>query len=254
MKLVSLTVALLCGFTLFAQPSKEKILKYKIKKALERRFDPGGDTAEMYWYYDRKGLDSVEMIFKEQHKYEYTWLRNGKINTKTLVKANGKKDVYSYTYQPDGSYKETMTDGDFGMKSYEWFDKKGNLIKSQSPDGNSTTFKYDAKGNQVSAVSDGKNNGTKINHKYSYNAKNQLIKSERNVDGNKSITTYQYDAKGNAIKVVSKGDWEGEKTESISTNEFNDKGLVVKTIMKSKNGSTEGEGATIKYEFEYEFH
>jgi hypothetical protein len=54
--------------------------------------------------------------------------------------------------------------------------------------------------------------------------------------------------------VISKGEWEGEKTESISTNEFNDKGLVVKTIMKSKNGSTEGEGATITYEFEYEFH
>jgi len=254
MKPFSLVIALLCALTLSAQPSKEKILKYKIKKATERRFDPGGDTAVMYWYYDRKGNDSVEMIYKEEHRYEYTWLRNGKINTKTLVKANGKKDVYSYVYQPDGSYKETLTDGEFGMKSYDWYDKKGNVIKSQSPDGNTTTFRYDAKGNQISAVSDGKNQGTKINHRYSYNAKNQLIKSERNVDGNKSVTTYQYDAKGNVIKVISKGEWEGEKTESVSTNEFNDKGLVTKTIMKSKNGSTEGEGATIIYEFEYEYH
>lgn len=194
------------------------------------------------------------MIFKEQRRYEYTWLRSGNINTKTLVKANGKKDVYSYTYLHDGSYKETLTDGDFGMKSYEWYDKKGKLVKSQSPDGNTTTYKYDAKGKQISAVSDGKNYGTKINNKYTYNARGQLIKSERKTDESKSATTFQYDAKGNAIKSINKGVWGGEPGESISTNTFNEKGLIIRKVVKSRNESTVGESPVTTYEYEYEYY
>jgi YD repeat-containing protein len=140
------------------------------------------------------------------------------------------------------------------MKSYEWYDTKGKLVKSQSPDGNTTTYKYNAKGKVITVISDGKNHGVKINHKYTYNAKGQLAKEERNVDGNKSTTTYEYDAKGNAVKTTMKGEWEGEKTEYVATSEYNDKGLIIKKVMKSKNGSTEGEGAITTYEFEYEYH
>jgi YD repeat-containing protein len=230
----------------FAQPTKEEILKHKIQKAVEKRIDDGG-TSEMVWYYDRKGLDSAETIYGETYTYTYTWLRSGKMDVKTRIKPDGKTDLYTYTYLHDGSSKETLTDGSYGMKSYEWFDKKGNTTKSQSPDGNTTTYKYDAKGKLISIVSDGKNQGVKINHKYSYNAKGQLLKEDRNADGNKSVNTYQYDSKGLLTKQISKGEWGGEKFETISTYEYNDKGLVKKKISKS------GESTTT-YEYSYDYH
>lgn len=40
MKVVSLIACLLFTIAAFAQPTKEEILKFKIKKALERRIDP----------------------------------------------------------------------------------------------------------------------------------------------------------------------------------------------------------------------
>jgi YD repeat-containing protein len=246
MKAITLIGFLLGNIACFAQPSQQEIKKHHIRKAIEKRIDDGG-TAEKLWYYDRKGLDSAVTMYGETSSYTYTWLRNGKVDTKTLVKKDGKKDTYTYQYQPDGSYKETMTDGSFGMKSFEWYDKKGNIIKSQSPDGNTTTYKYDAKGRLITVVSDGHNQGVKINNKYSYNAKGQLIKMERNADGNKSTITYQYNAKGVLIKDISKGEWEGEKFETISEHEYNEKGLLKKTVAKSASVVT-------TYEYEYEYY
>jgi YD repeat-containing protein len=245
MRVIMAITCLLGAIMSFAQPTKEEIKKFKIKKAVEKRTDDGG-TAANHWYYDRKGLDSVKFVYNTAAIYNYAYLQNGKIKTKTLTKQDGKKDVYDYEYQADGSYKETMTDGSFGMKSYEWYDKKGNRIKSQSPDGNTTTFKYDAKGKLLTTISDGKNGGVKINHKNYYNTKGQLVKEERSMDGTKSVTTYEYDAKGVLIKQISKGGWEGEDFETISTCEYNEKGLLKKIIAKSGETIT-----TCEYEYEY---
>ncbi|MBS1920008.1 MAG: hypothetical protein JST17_07130 [Bacteroidetes bacterium] len=59
-------------------------------------------------------------------------------------------DQYDYEYCPDGSYKVSKTDAMFKMKSFEWYNAKDALQKFQSPDRNTLTYKYDAKGKIIS--------------------------------------------------------------------------------------------------------
>lgn len=253
MKAILMAAAILTSAIVCAQPSAQNIKKYKIKKAVERRIDDGG-TNENYWYFDVRGNDSIRSMFGEAVSIKNTF-KNGRLEEKTILRAkvNGasKDDIHSYEYNPDGSYKVTYTDGSFGMKSYTWYDKKDNILKVQSPDGNTTTYKYDAKGKLLSVVSDGVNSGVRINRKYYYNAKGQLIKEENSMDENKSVYTYQYDAKGRLLKTIQKGGWQGENATVESKYEYNDKGLKSKIVMKAK--TEEGESVTT-YEYEYEYY
>jgi YD repeat-containing protein len=253
MKAIFIAITILASMIAYAQPSGEDIKKHKIKKTIQRRIDDGG-TQENFWYYDRNGNDSVKSMFGDTVSIKNTF-KNGKLAEKTILRAkvNGaaKDDVYTYEYKPDGSYKVTYTDGSFGMKSYDWYDKKDNILKSQSPDGNTTTYKYEAKGKLVSVTSDGHNSGTKINRKYYYNAEGQLIKEENSMDENKSVYTYQYDAKGRLLKMIQKGGWQGENATVESKYDYNEKGLKSKIVMKAK--TDEGESTTT-YEYEYEYY
>lgn len=255
MKYLFLVFLLTASVIAAAQPTAADIKKFKIKKAVEKRIDESG-TAESYWYYDRNGYDSLQSWFEESVEIKNTF-KNGKLVEKRLLKmgnsAGKKDDVYTYEYKPDGSYKETFTDGDYQMKSYEWYNKKGDVLKSQSPDGNTTTYKYDAKGKLLSIISDGYNYGIKINHRNTYNAKGQLIKQQRDTDGEKMTVTYTYDAKGKLNKQV----WTGAPDAGIPTTtsvfEYNDKGLVTKKTSTSVSPE-DGRSAEIVYVFEYEYY
>ena|SRR5687767_2460791 len=252
MKTIFLLVFLLSAISLFAQPEKEEIKKFKIKKVFERRIE-NADTTTKTWWYDRKGYDSVRLMYGETQTIKNTF-KSGRLVTKTISKAEGKPDVYIYVYNADGSYKETYTDGSFGMKSYAWYDKKDKLLKSQSPDRNTTTYKYDAKGKLLSVKSDGVNQGVKYDHRSIYNAKGQLIRSELNTDGNKSVINYEYDQKGKLVKKVQKGTWEGDSTESTSQFEYNDKGLTRKMTMITRAADTQEVISTIITEYQYEYY
>lgn len=254
MKYFFLACCVLTSLTILAQPTPVQVKKYKIMKAVERRIGDA-DTLTQFWYFDRKGYDSIQSMFNNPVAYRYSF-KNGRVDTKTVLRAGvneaSKDDVYQYEYKPDGSYKETFTDGSFGMKSYQWFDKKGNVLKSQSPDGNTTTYKYDTKGNISQVVSDGHNSGVKLNHKYTYNAKGQMTKEDRSTDGNTALTIYQYNAKGQAIATTTSMKWEGEISESKGTNEYNSKGLLAKRTLKIT--AADGAESIVVYEYEYEYH
>lgn len=253
MKSLLLTATILFSASAFSQPGAADIKKHKIKKAVERRIDDGG-THENFWYYDAKGNDSAKSVFGKSVIIKNSF-KNGKLSEKKILSAGvneaAKDDVHTYDYNPDGSYKVTYTDGSYGMKSYSWYDKKDNILKAQSPDGNTTTYKYDARGKLTSVASDGKNEGVKINRKYFYNAKGQLVKLEDSMDGNKSVLTYQYDAKGRLVKALQKGGWQGENATVESKYDYNDKGLKSKVVMKTK--TEEGE-SMMTYEYEYEYY
>jgi|GEM_PF-3297104 len=235
-----------------AQPSKEEIKKHKIKKWSEKRSGDAGDQQRSVWY-DRRGNDSLHETNGEVIVIKNTY-KNGRLVEKTFVDHEGKsRDKYGYQYNADGSYKETYTDASFGMKSYEWFDKKGRLMKSQSPDGNTTTYKYDTKGKLLTAISDGKNGGVKIDRRYYYNGKGQLVKVEKSVDGNKSTIKYEYDSKDRVLREIEKGSWEGDEFETETENEYNEKGLVRESRLKTKNPST-GSDSKTKYDYSYEYY
>ncbi len=253
MKVGYLFLFLLSGLGSFAQPGRSDIRKHHILKAVEQRMNADSSVTEQTWWYDRQGYDSVEIVYGETHHFNNTY-KNGRIQATEVVKPEGKSDQYSYEYLPDGSYKQTYKDGRYGLTSYEWVDKKGNTTKSQSPDGNTTFYTYDAKGHQLSAKSDGKNQGTRINNKYFYNAKGQLIKAQNKADESHSETTYQYDAKGKLVKTMQKGVWGGEESESVGNYTYYDNGMVKSITYITKDASSTGEGTVIRYEYDYEYY
>jgi YD repeat-containing protein len=239
-------------FLAIAQPTKEEIKKYRIRQVTEKRVS-GDDIQTQIWIYGVKGYDSINAYNGEVKKIKNEF-KSGKLSRKTYTDSIGKAaDIYDYSYKPDGSYLETYTDPVYKMKSFVWYNAKGDIIKSQSPDGNTTTYKYDPKRNLLSVKSDGKNEGIKVEHTYMYE-KGKLIKAVKNVNGNITTILYEYDViTGRTSKVTETGSWEGEKYESVYSFEYNDKGLPTKRTLSTKNDSSPGTSVTV-YEYSYEYY
>lgn len=229
MKFRLVSICLFVGYIAIAQPSQEEVVKHKIKKVtLEAKMDETIDT-EVFWY-DRKGNDSLrtngdnKIIFKNEYQ-------DGRLMSSSVVDQTGaEKDLFEYTYSADGSYKKTRTDAEFKMKSHEWFSVKNKITKSQSPDGNTLTYTYDAKGKLTSITSDGANGGVKVKRTYLYDVKGNKIKEDIDIDGSKATTTYFYNAKNQLTREINKGESWGTKYLNTIDYTYNSKGLVSKKI------------------------
>jgi len=247
-----LILTLITPLIVFAQPDRKDVVKFHIRK-VEKTATNANERFVQTWYYTSTGYDSVEINGEARKTIKYVF-KNGKPVKKTYYDIEGNEgEVHEYEYKPDGSYKITSIDPNYKMKSYEWYTKKDVLIKTQSPDGNTTTFTYDAKGHIISVKSDGRNDGTKINHKYSYNSKGQLIKFIMNMDENSTITTYEYDSKGRAVKENTKGVLYGDNMQTEIINEYNEKGLIKKKTEKYSSGLEKASITTVN-EFTYEYY
>jgi YD repeat-containing protein len=242
----------LSPFFVHAQPTKEEIKKHRIRQVTEKRMI-GENSQTETWVYGTKGYDSIQISNGEIEKIKNEF-KSGKLIRKTHSDSAGKAaDIYEYKYKPDGSYMVTYTDPQFKMKSFEWYNSKGNIIKSQSPDGNTTNYTYDGKGRLLSVVSDGKNDGLKINNKYTYNTNGQLVKKDRNTNNNLVTVIYEYDAQGRLIKELETGKWEGDSYEMESVLEYNSKGLLTKKTSKNKSESS-ATTEVYTYEYSYEYY
>lgn len=238
-------LAIGCFITAFAQPSPAEVEKYHIRKVIIKKTIDGSTYTDTYWY-DGEGNDSAIQVNNKLSIIKSSF-KGGRLISKSLTTDGRQGDSYTYEYAADGSYKETHKDGEFGMTSHKWFDAKKRLQKAQSPDGNTITNSYDAKGNLVSAVSDGNNGGMKIKRTYSYNAKNSLTKTEQDMDGMKSTSSYSYNTKNQLAK---RTDDDGY-TKSTITYEYNDKGLLLKTIRQAKMQNEVLPTETTIYEYYY---
>lgn len=242
-----------CLFAFFicvSQPSLKDIKKYKIKMASEK-VTIGDDVRLTTWWYGVLGNDSVRIEGSGTFTTKSTIKGKKLMQTIWYDSAGTAGDQYDYEYKPDGSYKVTQTDPMYKMKSYDWYNAKDVLQKFQSPDGNTITYKYDAKGNILSRSSDGKNYGMKINDVYTYNAKGQLIKEVDKFEDDTYTYIYEYDKAGRLIKSSGSGVRGGEKSESVSTYEYNEKGLKKKWTITSKTESDPGSTSVIEYEYRY---
>ncbi|MEI9944066.1 MAG: hypothetical protein WDN26_07550 [Chitinophagaceae bacterium] len=262
--------SLFLSILVMAQPSKEEIIKHHIRK-IAKTTTMGESVYEQASWYDREGNDSAQSLYGKISVIKNTF-NKGRLISVIHVNDDGKEgDKYLYVYGADGSYTVTETDGAFGMKSYEWYNAKKKLTKSQSPDGNTITYKYDAKGNLTHVNSDGQNNAVKIKRQHFYNAQGQLIRTENDEEGFILKTVYTYDAKGRMTKadygdgttsytyndkgkLINELTMTGTKEELIvrtTTNEYNDKGLLVKRVEKQKYYSEDESVTTITFEYEY---
>lgn len=238
-------LALSCFIPAFAQPSQAEVEKYHIRKVIIKKTIDGSVYTDTYWY-DGEGNDSAMQVNNKLSVIKSSF-KGGKLVSKQMITDDRQGDKYDYEYAADGSYKETYTDGEFGSISYKWTDAKKRLQKSQSPDGNTLTYKYDTKGNLTNVVSDGNNGGMKINRNYFYNAKNNLTKTEQQMSGTKSGSVYSYNTKNQLVKRADDDSY----TKSTTTYEYNDKGLLLKTIRQAKMQNEVLPTETTVYEYYY---
>jgi hypothetical protein len=252
MKIYFLTILLL--FDVFfgdAQISTEEIKKYHIYKITEKSFvnDSLSETSALY--YDKHGN-----IIKE--------ISGGLTETITNIYENDrlKKVIYfgfndkeehttEYFYNPDGSFMTITTEKIFEAKNYFWHKANGDIIKAFASD--TFFYKYNEPGKLISVESGGNGQETKVHVRYSYNTKGQLIKVEMPTNEFHSITEiYEYDLMGKIIKATQKTILLGIPSVSVSTYEYNEKGLVVKEItIDSKEGAKTITTINI---YEYEFY
>jgi YD repeat-containing protein len=231
-----LFVSICFPFIVGAQPAKEEILKHRIFKLTENI--QSGETvySNTYWF-DRKGNDSARII-NGRKIHINTIYKNGKIISSEHVKEEGRPDTYEYVYTA-GGYKKTYTDGDYGMKSFEWYNPAGKLIKSQSPDGNTTIFKYDAKGKLLSFASDGANQGIKVKQTNNYDSKGKLVRSNYIRDKDTTVVMYTYGTNGQLTSEEEKGTSQGESILINISYQYNSMGLIEKQTTRRKWGADE---------------
>ncbi|HSU27585.1 MAG TPA: hypothetical protein VLJ68_04335 [Chitinophagaceae bacterium] len=246
---------LLISLSLFAQPSKENIRKLRIQYYQEYQEDKNAGDESNYtaaWWFNRKGDDSIIYRRYDTLLAACTY-KNGKLMLRIYTDpASNEKERYAYEYKPDGSYKVTNTESSYGMKSYEWYDKKDKILKSQSPDGNGITYKYDAKGRLVSVISDKKNHGIDLQKKYFYNTKGQLSRLEYKMEENSSEITYEYNTKGQVIKLNEKGKEAGLNFTMTTIMDYNEKGLIITS--RSDKKDEEGGWQKTNESFEYKYY
>jgi RHS repeat-associated protein len=159
---------------------------YDILKRLTIVTQPG-DVITRYAYDSQDNLVSVTDA--ENHATSYTYDDTGRLISTTSPDTN----TTSYTYDPAGNL-ATKTDAN-GTTVTCTYDALNRLTAIQPPDGEQViTFSYDEGTNgkgHLTGRSD--QSGT---YQYTYDAKGNLIKEEKIIDGVTFITAYTYDPAG----------------------------------------------------------
>ena len=189
------------------------VLNYEYDDAgrLVRIFD-NNNSDIVHYEYDKVGRISKKILDNGAYTtYEYD--AAGRILH--LVNYNASGSVLSrfdYTYDLVGNLVSVTTLE--GTYRYE-YDSIGQLTKVTYPDGHYVSYFYDAAGNRIAVIEDGKttnyttnnmNQYTKVgNASYSYDANGNLISRIENGQ----TTTYEYDFENRLVKVTSsEGTWE----------------------------------------------
>ncbi|MDF9836653.1 RHS repeat-associated protein, partial [Breznakia sp. PF5-3] len=151
-----------------------------------------------YTYNKDKKLSTITYANGDLVKYAY--------NSYNLLKSVKKNDatVAAYEYNARGEVSK-VTQG--SVVSIYGYDNNGNLIKKDTTKSgkaiHTTSKSYDANNNLVKEVINGKTNT------YKYNQADELLESNKYVDGKKVTTKYSYDLHGNKTVTSSS---EGKKT------------------------------------------
>lgn len=226
-----------------------------------------GDSSEKYEYtYDENGfiikktstVTGMEHLSGYENKtVEYTNDKNGNVLKAVSVKENGIEDITEYTYDSENRIlKETRSKG-YGdnIEVYHTdeftYDKYGNILteytKRDSTEKSYTyEYTYDEKGN----ILEKKKNGTPV-VKYTYDSNGNRLTVSSFADGDYYLSTERtYDSNGILIKAVKYNPNGG----IIAVNElsYDDKGNLVKDILKKGEGDTENTVHEHIYEYTYD--
>ena len=162
------------------------IYTYDILKRLTIVTQPG-DVITRYAYDSQDNLVSVTDA--ENHATSYTYDDSGRLISTTSPDTN----TTSYTYDPAGNL-ATKTDANGTTVTYT-YDALNRLTAIQPPDGEQViAFSYDEGPNGKGHLT-GRSDQSGTYH-YSYDAKGNLIREEKIINGVTFVTAYTYDPAG----------------------------------------------------------
>ena len=198
---------LFCTSALFAQEATTAEIKAKkIKKQTASvTYSDGTITATTY-YYDAMGNDTATYSGDVRTNYKtIQYNRKGNIEKVLIYDNDGKeKETTTYAYYLDGSAAAVNKDSQFGLAYNYKYDKNGNKISFQIPDGTVIKYTYDSKNRLTKTQAiPGSPGDAKYIITYTYNAKNKIVASKQ-TGNNVNTGTYEYDSNGLLKKKVIK--------------------------------------------------
>ncbi len=171
------------------------------------RVQSGDSVAEIAYYMDgaRKSV-----TYGDGAKESYTFDGCHRVTSVKNTLADGSvQDEFLYTYDAAGNLKtKTEQSGgtERGTTAYT-YDSLNRLASVAYPDGRTISYTYDGAGNRrtmtetvLAAASDGTPKNVTVETVYTYNSRNQLVRTAETEAGKKrSETVYTYDANGNRL-------------------------------------------------------
>ncbi len=177
------------------------------------KVDPAGSLTT--YNYDEK-LRIIEAIDPEVRSRSVSYPENNEdVRTTAFTERDGSIWLYSYNVQSDNLISKTDPQGNVTSYSY---DANHNLIAKDEPGIGTSTFAYDVSGNMISSTDVTGNPTT-----YTYNGFGQVT-STTSTSG--ETTTYTYDEQGNLIKIT-------DPVGSSNTFEYDNRGRLIRTTSAS---------------------
>jgi len=224
--------------------TKEEIVKFKIKSITT--VDSNGKIKSIDFYNEHGDIVNVgdDDNGRTQTKKEFIYDNNKRLTEEKTFTSEGQvhhRDKYSYNSK-DQPIKKESSDSD-GSVDATWtfeYDENGNKIKETQKSGtmgNSVTkFKY-VNGQLSETETSNDSIGKENKVTYKYNEKGQVIEEKtKDYYSNTTITlTYTYNGTGKLTKLEEKS---SNGVSSLTTYQYNDKGLLESDVWKSSLGKT----------------
>jgi hypothetical protein len=224
--------------------SKEEIVKFKIKSITT--VDGDGKIKSIYFYNERGDIIKIgdDDNGKTQTRREFIYDNNKRLTEEKTFTSEGDvhhRDKYFYNSK-DHLIKKESSDSNGSIDAtwtYE-YDENGNKIKETQKSGtigNSVTkFKY-VNGQLTESETSNDSIGKENKITYKYNETGQVTEEKtKDYYSNTTITlTYTYNPTGKLIKLEEKS---SNGVSSLTTYQYNDKGLLENDVWKSSLGKT----------------
>ncbi|HCL04171.1 MAG TPA: hypothetical protein DHW61_17485, partial [Lachnoclostridium phytofermentans] len=172
----------------------------------------GSVVLKFAYEYDGAGNRTLEEIWQEKKHYrrEYTYYKNNTV--KSMSETGDNNVTYSYVYDAAGNISEKhvtkIEDGKETTKVTRYtYDSANRMLSLSEGGGDTRAFRYDANGNRIARILNGKGNvsssevDTSKNSKenadyYYYDYEDRLVEI---VIHNGKVFTYGYDGEGNRL-------------------------------------------------------
>ncbi len=204
----------------------------------------------------------IRVTYGDGTKESYTFDGCYQVTSVKNTLADGSvQDEFLYTYDAAGNLKtktEKSGDTERGTTAYT-YDSLNRLSRVEYPDGRTVSYTYDGAGNRrtmtetvQTAASDGTQKTVTVETIYTYNSRNQLVRSAGTEAGKKrSETVYTYDVNGNRLTETqydSNGNGDGGGTVLSASYDLHNQMVSARTAETSVRNTYNAQGFRVAKE------